>query len=182
MLKLLLTGLWVCIVTLGAVYASVQMSAPSAPVDEEAKKKELLEVVRGEAITVPMIANGNIAGYFIGRISFMMDKEKAKAITLPITELMTDQLFTLLVGNKMVDLSRPGAFDLEKFKSTVKDGMNEKFKDQVVAEVLVEQLDYMSKEDIRTNAARGGKGAPAVQKIVDGVTVDAPAAAASGGH
>jgi hypothetical protein len=180
MLKLLLTGLWVCIVTLGAVYFSVQMSAAPAPVDEEAKKKELLEVVRGEAITVPMIADGNIAGYFIGRISFMMDKAKAKDIKLPITELMTDQLFTLLVGNKMVDLSKPGAFDLAKFKSTIKDSMNEKFGDQVVAEVLVEQLDYMSKEDIRTNAAKGGKGTPPVQKIVDGVSVEAPAA--SSGH
>jgi flagellar basal body-associated protein FliL len=180
MLKLLLTGLWVCIVTLGAVYFSVQMSAAPAPVDEEAKKKELLEVVRGEAITVPMIANGNVQGYFIGRISFMMDKEKSKEIKLPITELMTDQLFTLLVGNKMVDLSKPGAFDLDKFKSTIKDGMNTKFGDQVVAEVLVEQLDYMSKEDIRTNAAKGGKGSPPVQKIVDGVTVEAPAAASAG--
>lgn len=179
MVKLLLTGLWVCIVTLGAVYFSVQMSAAPAPVDEEAKKKELQEFVRGEVITVPMMTDGAITGYFLGRISFMMDKEKIKEVKLPVTELMTDQLFTLLVGNRMVDLSNPGAFDLEKFRSSVKDGMNARMGEGVVAEVLVEQLDYMSKDDIRNNASRGSKSSPAVKKIVEGVAVSAPA---SSGH
>ena len=177
MVKLLLTGLWVCVVTLGAVYASVQMSAPSAPVDEDAKKEEMLEVVRGESITVPVIANGAVNGYFLGRVSFMMNKEKVKEIKLPVTELMTDQLYTLLVGNKMVDLANPGAFELEKFKSLIKQDMNKKIGDEVVAEVLVEQLDYMSKDDIRANAARGGKGAPSLQKIVEGVVVEEPKSA-----
>lgn len=180
MVKLLLTGLWVCIVTLGAVYFSVQMAAGPAPVDEEAAARDKLELVRGESITVPMISNGAITGYFIGRISFMMDKTKAAQITLPIAELTTDQLYTLLVGNKMVDLSNPGAFDLQKFKTTVKDGMNCKLGDQVVAEVLVEQLDYMSKEDIRLNASRGGKGAPQIRKIVEGEAAEAAPAASSG--
>jgi hypothetical protein len=180
MVKLLLTGLWVCIVTLGAVYFSVQMSAAPAAVDEEARKRELLEFVRGETITVPMIADGSITGYFIGRISFMMEKAKVKDVKLPMTELMTDQLYTLLVGNRMVDLSHPGAFDLEKFRATIKADMNQKLGDEIVAEVLVEQLDYMSKDDIRTNASKGGKASPPVQKIVDGAAVETPAA--STGH
>ena len=46
MLKLLLTGLWVCLVTLGAVYFSVKASAPPPPVDEEAARKEALQLVR----------------------------------------------------------------------------------------------------------------------------------------
>jgi flagellar basal body-associated protein FliL len=179
MVKLLLTGLWVCIVTLGAVYFSVQMSAAPAPVDEEAQKKAMQELVRGEPITVPMIADGTITGYFIGRISFMMDKEKIKDVALPVTELMTDQLYTMLVGNRMVDLSDPGAFDLEKFRSSVKEEMNRKLGDEMVAEVLVEQLDYMSKEDIRLNASRGGRSSPPVQKIVEGAPVEA---SQSSGH
>ncbi|TWF53388.1 hypothetical protein [Neorhizobium alkalisoli] len=170
MLKLILTGLWVCVVTLGAVYFSVQMSAAPAPVDEEALKKEKQELVKGESVTVPVITNGMVTGYFLGRISFMMDKEKIKDVKLPVTELTTDELFNLLVGNKMVDLSNPGNFDLEKFRSSIKDGMNKKLGDQYVAEVLVEQLDYMSKDDIRNNAAKGGKP-PVPKKIVEGTPV-----------
>ena len=178
MVKLLLTGLWVCIVTLGAVYFSVQMSAAPAPVDEEARRKELLELVRGESITIPVISEGAISGYFLSRVSFMMDKEKIKGVKLPMTELTTDELFTLLIGNKMVDLSKPGAFELEKFRSTIKDDLNRRLGDGgLVAEVLVEQLDYLSKEDIRNNASRGNKNPNPGKKIVEGVKVEEPKSA-----
>jgi hypothetical protein len=177
MVKLLLTGLWVCIVTLGAVYFSVQMSAAPAPVDEEARKKELLELVRGESITIPVISDGAISGYFLSRVSFMMDKEKIKGVKLPMTELTTDELFTLLIGNKMIDLSKPGAFELEKFRSTIKDDLNKRLGDGLVAEVLVEQLDYLSKEDIRNNASRGNKNPTPGKKIVEGVKVEEPKSA-----
>ena len=180
MLKLLLTGLWVCVVTLGAVYFSVQMAAAPAPVDEEAARRSMLELVRGESITVPLIDNGAITGYFLGRVSFMMDKEKIRSVQLPMTELMTDQLFTLLVGNKMVDLGNPGAFDLETFRSRIKEDMNRKLGDTMVAEVLVEQLDYLSKEDIRNNASRGGRNPMAPVKIIEGAKVDNPGT--SSGH
>ncbi len=177
MVKLLLTGLWVCVVTLGAVYFSVQMSAAPAPVDEEARKKELLELVRGESITIPVISDGAISGYFLSRVSFMMDKEKIKGVKLPMTELTTDELFTLLIGNKMVDLSKPGAFELEKFRSSIKDDLNKKLGEGLVAEVLVEQLDYLSKEDIRNNASRGNKNPNPGKKIVEGVKVEEPKSA-----
>jgi hypothetical protein len=174
MLKLLLTGLWVCVVTLGAVYGAVQMNKPAPPVDEEAKKKEMQELVRGESITVPVISDGAITGYFLSRISFMMDKEKIKGVKLPMTELTTDELFTNLIGNKMVDLSKPGVFELEKFRSNIKANMNKRLGDDLIAEVLVEQLDYLSKEDIRNNASRGNKNPNPGQKIVEGVKVEEP--------
>lgn len=174
MIKLLLTGLWVCIVTLAAVYFSVQMSAPPPPVDEEAARKEALELVRGESLTVPVISDGMITGYFLGRFSFMMDKEQIKGQNLPMTELTTDQLFTLLVGDKMIDLGNPGAFDLETFRTRIKDQLNAKLGEGMVDEVLVEQLDFISKEDIRTNVAREGKRPVAPTKIVEGVVVEEP--------
>lgn len=180
MIKLLLTGIWVCVVTLGGVFAAVQMNKPAPHVDEEAKKKEMQELVRGEPITIPVISNGAITGYFLSRVSFMMDKKKIKDVKLPMMELTTDQLYTLLIGNRMVDLSKPGAFELEKFRSSIKDGMNKKLGDGLVQEVLVEQLDYLSKEDIRNNASRGNKNPNPGQKIVEGAKVEAPAAKSAG--
>ncbi|MDO1581045.1 hypothetical protein [Rhizobium oryzicola] len=174
MIKLLLTGLWVCAVTLGAVYFSVQMSAPKPPVDEAALKKEQSQLVKGETINVPMLANGSVQGYFITRISFMMDKEKVKDVQLPVTELMTDQLFTLLVGNKMVNLSNPAAFKLDDFRSMVKEGLNKKLGDAYINEVLVEQLDYLSKDDIRNNGERPPSKQVKATKIVEGVKVQEP--------
>jgi hypothetical protein len=175
MIKLLLTGLWVCLITLGAVYASVRMSAPPV-VDEEAEKKAALELVRGEALTVPVISEGMVTGYFLGRFSFMMDKQKIVGVELPLTELTTDQLFTLLVGEKMIDMGRPGDFDLETFRTKIKDSLNLRLGEGMVAEVLVEQLDFMSKEDIRTNVAREGRRPIPPTKIIEGAAIEQPAA------
>jgi hypothetical protein len=174
MIKLLLTGLWVCIVTLAAVYFSVQMSAPPPPRRRGGCPQGALELVRGESLTVPVISDGMITGYFLGRFSFMMDKEQIKGQKLPMTELTTDQLFTLLVGDKMIDLGNPGAFDLETFRTRIKDQLNAKLGEGMVDEVLVEQLDFISKEDIRTNVAREGKRPIAPTKIVEGVVVEEP--------
>ncbi len=172
MLKLLVTGLWVCIVTLGAVYLAAQASVPSQPVDDEAARKEAMQLVRGEALTIPVISNGMITGYFLGRFSFMMDKEMIRGVDLPVTEVATDQLFTLLVGEKMIDLGKPGNFDLDTFKARIRDGLNDNLGDGMVSEVLVEQLDFISKEAIRTNMARQGKHPIASTQIVEGTDID----------
>ena len=56
MVKLVLTGVWVCLVTLAAVYFSVQMA--TAPVtDPNAAKTPAQEFVMGEPINIPVISN-----------------------------------------------------------------------------------------------------------------------------
>ncbi|MFD1745990.1 hypothetical protein ACFSE1_11010 [Rhizobium helianthi] len=172
MVKLILTGLWVCIVTLGAVFFSVQMSKPKPPVDEAAQLRDKSELVKGESINIPMLKDGAVQGYFITRISFMMDKEKIKGVNLPLTEMMTDELFTLLVGNKMVDLSNTGGFDLQAFRNAIKQKLNERFQEEYVLDVLVEQLDYLSKDDIRANGERQPDKQVAPTKIVEGVKAE----------
>ena len=177
MVKLLIAGIWVCLVTLGTVYFSVQMAtAPEEHADDA--NKMALELVRGESVTIPVFSDQGVKGYFIGRMSFQMDKEKMKGQTLPIKELLTDQLFTLLVGDKAVDLSNTASFNLNSFRDHLKNGLNEKLGGPLIQEVLVEQLDYLSKESIAANMEAGTERDPPV-KIVEGVTIDTPA---SSGH
>ena len=142
-------------------------------------KKVATDVVKGESITVPLISDGKIQGYFIGRISFLMDKEKMKGVELPMTEYMTDELFTLLVGNPMINIADPAAFKLDDFKKMVRDDLNKRLGDAYISGVLVEQLDYLSKEDIRVGQS-GGKAKPPTQ-IVKPET-EATAAAAPAGE
>ncbi len=175
MVKILAAGLWVCLVTLGAVYFSVHMATAPVEVSEEDAKKAKLELVRGEPITIPMIADGSVRGYFLGRISFMMDKEKIKGVELPLTELMTDELFTLLIGNKMVDISNMAAFDVAAFREKIKTDLNAHLGEGFVEEVLVEQLDYMSKEEVRATGDGTAKPPAAPVKVIEGDKVEEPA-------
>lgn len=175
MVKLVVVGFWVCLVTLGAVFFSVQMAtAPVADIGDKAKK-DPGQLVRGEPITVPLIADGAIKGYFLGRVSFMMNKDKIKGVELPMTEIMTDEMFTLLVGNKMVDITSMSSFDLTAFRETIKTDLNKRLGEGFVEEVLVEQLDYLSKEDIRASGEGTKKPMAPPVKIVEGVTLEDPA-------
>ncbi|MBB4064150.1 hypothetical protein [Gellertiella hungarica] len=174
MIKVVAAGIWVCIITLGAVYFSVQM-ATKPPVDEAAAKQASLEVVKGESITVPLLKDGQVSGYFISRISFMMDKEKLKGGELPLTEYMTDELFSLLVGNAMIDITDPKAFKLDEFKKMVKEDLNKRLGEEYIADVLVEQLDYLSKDDIRIGQS-GGKAEPPTKIVAPEAIPSAEAA------
>lgn len=149
MIKIVVAGVWVCVVTLAAVYFSIQMATAPAPNPADAKPET--EYVKGEAINIPVITDNGINGYFITKISYMMDKGKSKDLPIPLPALTTDALFTLLVGNKMVDMSKPKDFNLETFRGDIKKGLNDRLGGEYVQSVLVEQLDFLSKDKIRAN-------------------------------
>ena len=48
--------------------------------------------------------------------------EMIKNVSLPLTEMTTDELFTLLVGNKMIDVTNMKAFDPQAFRDPVPAG------------------------------------------------------------
>jgi hypothetical protein len=123
--------------------------------------------VKGETITVPIIGNGAITGYFLGRVSFMMNKDMLKGVTLPLSEMTTDELFSLLVGNKMVDIAHIKSFDPNAFREEIKKGMNERLGGEYVAEVMLEQLDYLPKEDVKENSGNKPQKVGAPVKIVE---------------
>ena len=166
MIKLVVTGLWVCVVTLASVYFSVQMATAPATSPDDAKKAQR-EFVKGESINVPIIGNDQVSGYFITRVSFMMNKGKANDLQMPLTELTTDELYTLLVGDKMIDIGHTESFDVAAFRASVKKNMNERLGGDYIDEVLVEQLDYLSKDEIHSGESSGKKTMKPV-KIVEG--------------
>lgn len=104
-------------------------------------------------------------GYFLSRISLRVDKTKMAKIELPATQLMTDELFTLLAGSSMVNIANISTFDPEAFKQRIREGLNKRLDDEVVEDVLIEQLDYLSKADIRE---QNGNGTPRSVKLVEG--------------
>lgn len=177
MIKLVLTGVWVCAITLASVYFSVYLATAPAPAATDSKQSAL-ELVKGETITVPIIGNGAITGYFLGRVSFMMNKDMLKGVTLPLAEMTTDELFSLLVGNKMVDIAHIKSFDPKAFREEIKKGMNERLGGEYVADVMLEQLDYLSRKRSGSSAGQPKKvGTPV--KIVETVPAgEAPAPAA----
>ena len=167
MLKLVLTGIWICAVTLGAVYFSVQMAMPPEPGSEDANRASSLEYIRGENLSIPVIANGEVNGYFVARITVRIDRDRVGKVEIPLKQLLTDELITLLSNTSLTNIAHVRTFDPSAFKEHLKKGLNGKLGEGSVETVLIEQLDYLSKDDLR---AKNGDGPESI-KIVEGEAV-----------
>ncbi|MCY0149948.1 hypothetical protein OEG84_20150 [Hoeflea sp. G2-23] len=178
MMKLLITGVWICGVALASVYFSVQISNKKENAEPIPAMFGGLETIRGEVTSIPVINGGSVNGYFITRLSYTIDAAKAARLTIPIDVLVTDSLYTALVGEQIIRFPDIEKFDLEAFRAHVRDTLNEKLGDEVFHDVVVEQIDFLSKDDIRSNMRRGERNMKG-GALVDEGSAEEPAPAPS---
>ena len=155
MIKLLITGVWISCVALASVYFSVQSANKKELVEPDPAMFGGLETVRGEITSIPVISDGAVQGYFLTRLSYTIDPKKSNLLTIPVKDLVTDALYSALVGKQVIDFPAMEKFDLETFKTLIKDTLNDRLGEIVFHDVIVEQIDFLSKADIRSNMRRG---------------------------
>lgn len=146
MIKFVLIGVWVCIISLGGVYAAVTLSGGGAD-SASAKQETPPAYVAGEVLSIPVLTDGTVTGYFLTKVSVMVDQEKAAKTHLPMAPYITDELYTVLVGEKMINLPQAGHLDVEGLRAKIKNDLNAKAKEELVTAVIFEQLDYITKAD-----------------------------------
>lgn len=166
MIKLLATGVWICGVALASVYFSVQLANKDVDPEPTPAMFGGLETIRGEVNSIPVIGSGAVQGYFLTRLSYTVDPVKAAALTIPISDLITDALYSALVGEPIIGFPDIVSFDLEGFKSLILNSLNERVGETIFHDVIVEQIDFLSKEDIRSNVQQG-------RSLKNNATVDA---------
>lgn len=75
--------------------------------------------------------------------------------------------FSLLIGNKTIDISHTQNFDVAAFRADLKKRMNERLGGDYVADVLIEQLDYLSKEETHGGESVGKRTVKPVKIVQD---------------
>jgi hypothetical protein len=100
-------------------------------------------------------------------LSYTLDPLKAEKLTIPVEELITDALYTALVGEPVIDFPDIEKFDLEVFKAHIRDSLNQRVGEELFHDVIVEQIDFLSKEDIRSNVQQGRslKNDPSIDRV-----------------
>lgn len=154
MIKLAISGLWIAGVTLASVYFSLQMTSPNTDADKNSDFFGGLDYVRSDMLSIPAFADGRVQGYFITRLVYTAEPKVLQSLTLPPHVLITDELYSLLVGNSVIDFTSMEQFDMDAFRTTVRDRLNERLGKKVFHEVLVEQMEFLTKNEIRNNAAK----------------------------
>ncbi|WEX08335.1 hypothetical protein [Chelativorans sp. AA-79] len=154
MFKFVLAAIWISAATLGAVLYSFQMSQARGNAEPAPPFFGGLDYVRTGVMSVPVVKNGRVDGYFLARLVYTVEPAKMKALSLPANLLLLDQLHSYLYGNPQIDFSDKEHVDLDALRGGIRDSINARVGDKLVHEVLVEQIDYLSKADIRDNAIR----------------------------
>jgi len=79
-------------------------------------------------------------------------------MVMPPDAIIFDEVYSYLFGNPLIDFSREETLDLDTFREAIKESINRRVGETLVEEVLVEQMDFLSKSDIRDSMMRGISG------------------------
>ncbi|PZO81821.1 MAG: hypothetical protein DI629_02960 [Mesorhizobium amorphae] len=161
MIKFVAAGLWLCIVSLGAAYfATHQSTEAEAKAAAEPAPPLLggLDYVKSDVISVPVLREGTVVGYLLTRLVFTIEPQKLQKLSVPADAILADEVYTYIFGHPQLDFSSPRDVDLDVFRAGIRDSVNKRVGDTLMHDVLIEQIDFLSKNDIRDNAIRRRTG------------------------
>ena len=151
MLKLAVLGIWVIIVTAAATFGSVHLKS-MGDAGESAEQEDLgVEEMKAEMTSVPMIRGGEIVGYLIIQLSFQADRRILAEKKLEPLPYLNDAAFRTIFASTDVDFRRLRGADLDKLTAAIAKEANARIGGEMVRQVLIQQLNFVRKEDIRTN-------------------------------
>lgn len=158
MIKFALAALWIIAVTAGSVLFAYQSAGDGADADEQATYFGGLDYVQTEVISVPVLRNNQVYGYFLARLVYTAEAEKLRRMVMPPDAIIFDEVYSYLFANPLIDFSRKETLDLDAFREGIKNSVNRRVGEALVQEVLVEQMDFLTKSDIRDSMMRGFVG------------------------
>lgn len=155
MIKFVVAAIWICGVTVGSIFFAFSSTMDSAT--EEAKPAPYfggLDYVKTDVISVPVVHENIVQGYFIARFVYTAEQKKLAAMTVPAESILIDEVFTYLYSNPMIDFTQAKKIDINAFRTGLRDAINKRMGEDLVNEVMIEQVDFLSKDEIRNNAMR----------------------------
>lgn len=151
MLRMVLLGVWVIAATSAATYGSMLLRQPGNAATDNAPQDLGVEEIKTEMISVPMIRNGEIVGYVIIQMSFQADRRIRDRLHLEPAPYLIDAAIRVIFSSDGVDFRRLRGSDLDRITADIVKESNARIGDTLVRAVLIQQLNFVRKEDIRTN-------------------------------
>jgi hypothetical protein len=150
-LKLVILGIWVIAVTAGATFGAVHLRALSSEVNRGKQEDLGVEELKAEMTSIPMIRGGEIIGYLIIQLSFQADRRLLGEKKLEPMPYINDAAFRAIFASTDVDFRRLRGSDLDRLTAAILKEANNRIGGEMVRQVLIQQLNFVPREDIRTN-------------------------------
>lgn len=152
MIKLILSGLWVCLVTLLSTYGVVSWQAaarPPVPEPETATVFGGIESIKTKMISVPIVADNAVQGYVMAQFVFIVDGKVMKRLALKPDVFLVDEAFKAIYGGGSIDFRQFKKQDLPGLSKQIAGNVNKRLGVRLIDDVLVQELNYIPKDQVR---------------------------------
>jgi hypothetical protein len=149
MIRILLTGAWVCAITAGASYAVAYWKANAGSSLAQQEYLDGTEYEKTKIINVPIIADGAIQGYVIARFVFTIEAKVLRQLSVPPEAFIVDEAFRKIYAEQQLDFRTVTRHDLAALTKTIKERVNERMQSNIIQDVLIEEFNYISKDELR---------------------------------
>jgi hypothetical protein len=151
LLKTVLLGIWVIAVTAAATFGSTFLKSGLSASNQVAPEDQGTEALQSEMTSVPIIRYGDVIGYLIIRLTFEADRKVMDERKIEPIPFLNDAAFRVIISRSDIDFQhlRPG--DLDNLTASIASEANRRIGGDMVRHVLIQELNYVRKEDIRTN-------------------------------
>jgi len=146
MLKTIGISVWLMGLLAGSMFYFSTQPVPG-PGDHE--KKPELEYIGLPPITSVIVRDRAIRGYVIAEFSVAVAKGRGNEIRQPLELVLRDLVIKGMHANKKLDIFKLDDFDVAAFSEDIREKLNAKLGEGFVDSVLVQDLNFVSKEDVR---------------------------------
>ena len=150
MIRLVLAGLWVCILTAGTSYAVAYWKENGSALSAKEEYLEGLQHLKTRVLSVPMVENGAVQGYIVARFAYTVEAKTMHQLAIPPEPYVVDEAFRRIYADERLDFRKLARYDLSILTGAIKQRVNERMQADVVQDVLIEDFNYVSREEFQS--------------------------------
>lgn len=150
MIKVVLLGVWLCAVTLGAAYGAMSWKAKStAEVAHAEAGPVVLQQMQTKVLNIPVIKDGALQGYVLAQFVFTVETEKLKELSTKPDVVVVDEAFKLIYTGEAIDFRTMRKSDIAALSKLILANVNKRLGEAIVHEVLVQEFNYLPRDQLR---------------------------------
>lgn len=144
MIQQIVLGIWVCLVTLGGIYGADFLFS-SRGTDAKGVHVGGIEYTTIPPITIPDLRKGTLEGYIVAQFIYGIRNGDERAAER-VEPHFIDSAFRVLYKQEEGRIRKR---DLDAIKKDVLQQVNASLGEELVEEVLIDKLNYISSEQVR---------------------------------
>jgi hypothetical protein len=150
MMRLIVGGLWICLVTLASGYFAVEhLAARSGDEPQETNYFRGIAYEKTRSLTVPIIAGGAVEGYVVAQFVYTAETRKLRDLGVPPESFILDEAYAMIFSSPNIDFRNLRSFDMKTFLAEITARVNRRLDANIVREMLVEEFNFVDKSQLR---------------------------------